>query len=378
MLKSFKIFCKIISILLAFCLVFSGCTTSRHLKDLVIVEGMGIDEKDGKINITVQTLNVGINNASQTPQGNMTVNTQKEGSSITDCLNNLSKSLSKRMFFGQNKLIVIGKSVAEKDISQNLDYFMRSSDSRADVALCVSNSSAKDIIESKENDASVPCENILYLIENNEKSGLSALITAEEVINFYLDKTSDIYLPVLEKKKDESVRTNGIALFDGGRLVSITDDDETAGFVIMLSKAKDIYIEVEDEALGEIGVKLSQIKCKKSAKAVNSSVVFTASVSADMIIDQVENGVDTSMDSEKAAKISLLAEKEICRLCEKAFNLCRESNSDALRVGKYLAKDDADAYALMCNDWKKYYKNSSVDTSAKINLKKISDNTQLE
>ena len=72
MSKGFKIF----ALILAFCILFSGCTTSRHLKDLVIVEGMGIDQRDDKVSVTLQTLNVGINNGSQTPQGNMTVNTE--------------------------------------------------------------------------------------------------------------------------------------------------------------------------------------------------------------------------------------------------------------------------------------------------------------
>ncbi|MCD7797387.1 MAG: hypothetical protein LUG95_07290 [Clostridiales bacterium] len=86
-------------------------------------------------------------------------------------------------------------------MEKNLDYFFRSSDSRNDVAVCVSSSSAKDILESTENDSAVPCENILYLLENNEISGLSVLVTTGELMNLYADRTSDIYMPVLEKKQ---------------------------------------------------------------------------------------------------------------------------------------------------------------------------------
>lgn len=369
---------KIIAVLLMLCTLMSGCSTSRHLKDLVIVEGMGIDNKNGKINLTIQTLNVGINNGSQTPDGNMTINTDKEGESITDGITNLSKALSKRIFFGQNKLIVIGKSLAEEDFTKNLDYFLRSADSRTDVAVCISDSDAKDIIESKENDAAVPCENILYLISNNEKSGLCTLVTTAMVLNLYADKTSDIYIPVLEKKKDENVNTKGVGLFSGDKLVHITDDDETAGFVIIADKAKDMSVEGVDEKLGKIGVRISEIHCQKSASVVNGTVVLKIKIKADMIVDEIEKGIGLKMDEEDLERISAVVENRIVELCGKAFSACRDNSSDSLRLGELLARDDPNAYGDMSGEWKKYFQASRIETAADIHLKKISDNTQVE
>lgn len=374
MSKSFKI----VALILAFCTLFSGCTTSRHLKDLVIVEGMGIDRKDDKVSVTLQTLNVGINNGSQTPQGNMTMNTEKDGSSITDSINNLSKALSKRIFFGQNKLIVIGKSLAENDFIKNIDFFMRSADARADVAVCISDTKANDIIESKESDAAVPCENILYLIQNNEKLGLCTYITTEQILNLYADKTSDIFIPVLEKKKDENVSTKGIGLFSKDRLVYVTDDEETTGFVILTDKAKDIAIEAEDESLGKIGVKISKIKCRKSAVSKNGAVVFQISIDADMLVDEIEKGIGAKMTEEDLKRICTDIEKKISELCTKAFSACLKYNSDSVRLGEQLAKDDPDAYGFMSESWDKYFKSSKIDINVNINLKKISDNTQVQ
>lgn len=374
MSKSFKI----LALLLAFCVLFSGCSTSRHLKDLVIVEGMGIDDKDGKVSVTLQTLNVGINNGSQTPQGNMTENTEKEGSSITDCVNNLAKALSKRIFFGQNKLIVLGKALTENDFIKNVDFFMRSADARSDVAVCISDSKAKDIIDSKENDAAVPCENILYLIRNNEKLGLCSYVTTEQILNLYEDKTSDIYIPVVEKKKNENVSTKGVGLFSGDRLVYVTDDDETTGFVILGDKAKDISIEAEDERLGKVGVKISEIKCKKKAISQNGTVIFNVSVDADMLVDEIEKGIGSKMNKEDLNRICTDIEKKIVFLCEKAFSACQKHNSDSVRLGEQLAKDDPNAYGAMSENWGKYFQNSKIQVTSHIHLKKISDNTQVE
>lgn len=374
MSKSFKL----LSVLLILCILLTGCSSSKHLKDLVIVEGMGLDKEDGAINMIVQTLDVGINNGTITPSGNMTVNTEKNGETITDCINNLSKALSKRIFLGQNKLIVIGRSLAEESFAENLDYFLRSAESRPDVAVCLSDSTAKDIIESKENDSAVPCENILYLISNNEKSGLCALVTTSRLINAYMDKTSDIYLPVLEKKKDENVNTAGIGIFSDDKLVYVTNDDETSGFVILTDQASDISIEAEDESLGRIGVKLTDIQCRKTAFLSGDKIIFSADVTADMIINEIENGISTDIGADDEKRISTAVEDKITQLCTDAFNACKAHKSDSLRVGEQLACNDADAYERLSDDWDTYFQLTEFSVNAEVRSKKISDNTQAE
>lgn len=87
------------------------------------------------------------------------------------------------LFSGHNKIIVLSKELAQNDIKNYIDYFLRSEDSRADVAICVSNEKAKFILESKENDANVPSENILFLINNNEETGQSILVNENEFFN---------------------------------------------------------------------------------------------------------------------------------------------------------------------------------------------------
>lgn len=369
---------KIIALALVLCTLFSGCTTSRHLKDLVIVEGMGIDKEGNEISLMIQTLNVGINNASQTPQGNMTVNTEKSGVTVTQAITNLSKALSKRIFFGQNKLIVIGRELAEENFADNLDYFMRSADSRSDVAVCISDAQAKEILKSKENDASVPCENILYLINNNEKSGLCALASTALVINLYADKTSDIYIPVVQKKEKESVSTKGIGLFSDDKLVYTTNDDETTGFVLITDKANDVSVEAYVEKLGRTGVKISNIKCKKAAYIVNGRVVFDVNIKADMIVDEIENGVTGKITEQDSQKICESVEKRIVQLCEKAYYACRDNKSDSLRVGEYLAANDTASYNRMSDNWTDEFVKSQIKVQVKIELKKLSDNTQVE
>lgn len=373
--KCIKIF---FSLFLCF-LLFTGCTGSRHLKDLFIVEGLGIDYYDNNLSVTLQGLKVNVSNASDTPLGNMVVNTSASGTTVSNAINNIAKAVSKRAFFGHNKIIVLSKELAQNDIKNYIDYFLRSEDSRADVAICVSNEKAKFILESKENDANVPSENILFLINNNEETGQSILVNENEFLMLYEDKCSDIYLPVIERKDDEStVKSAGIALFSDNRLAYITNDIETKGFVILNNKAKDVLIQISDEKFGKIDVKLSNIKCKKSASIVENKAYFNVEINADIILGEIEKGTQNKLSKKDNKRLCALVEKACNEMISETYNACIYAKSNALRIGKFIARDCPEYYEKHLSDSNGGFQEAELNVNSYINLEKISDNSQLE
>ena len=373
--KCIKIF---FSLFLCF-LLFTGCTGSRHLKDLFIVEGLGIDYYDNNLSVTLQGLKVNVSNASDTPLGNMVVNTSASGTTVSNAINNIAKAVSKRAFFGHNKIIVLSKELAQNDIKNYIDYFLRSEDSRADVAICVSNEKAKFILESKENDANVPSENILFLINNNEETGQSILVNENEFLMLYEDKYSDIYLPVIERKDDEStVKSAGIALFSDNRLAYITNDIETKGFVILNNKAKDVLIQISYEKFGKIDVKLSNIKCKKSASIVENKAYFNVEINADIILGEIEKGTQNKLSKKDNKRLCALVEKACNEMISETYNACIYAKSNALRIGKFIARDCPEYYEKHLSDSNGGFQEAELNVNSYINLEKISDNSQLE
>lgn len=375
LLKSFKIILCVVLI----ASMFSGCMDTVHLKDLLIVEGMGIEMQDDEVNVIIQTLKLGAVTSGETPEGNRTYNTEEKGNTIVDAVSNLSRSVSKKLFFGQNKLVIFCRDIAENNFKENLDYFLRSSDSRVDVAVCIADEKSKDIIESKENDAGVPCENMVYLLKNGQEAGVSAYVTVGELLNMATDKTSDIYLPVLKKEKGKnSVEASGIGLFSKGKLVHVTDENETMGFLLISGKVKNCSIEFKDDELGKVGVHITTVKVKKRIEVINGNINFIVDIKNQLMIDEIENGIITTLNEESLDRICSKTDEEIRRLCSKAFNACKENSSDSLRVGEYLAKDSPASYDKVSDDWDSYFKTVRLTVNANSKLKKISDNSQLD
>lgn len=374
-MKSFKI----IICVLIISLTFTGCMNSVHLKDMMVVEGLGVDVADDEISVSVQTLNASEASSGESMQGNMTVVTAEKGNTVYHAISNLGNYLSKKIFFGQNKLIVFSRDLAETQFDVNIDYFLRSSDSRPDVAVCLSDSKAQDIIESKENDTHVPIEDVVYLIKNGQDSGKSMYITVGEFLNIYYDKTSDISIPMLEMDDEtKNAKLKGIGIFNKDKLVYVTNDNETKGYTFIKGKIKTTSIEFEDKDLGKIVVDILNPKVKNKTEIRDGKVVFITEIKAELMINEIENGILISLDKEKMERIRKLACDKVEILCRKSFYACQNHGSDAFRVGEYLAKDNPKSYELVSEQWDDYFPTVEYEVSADIALKKISDNTQLD
>lgn len=377
LLKSFKIILSAVLIAVS----FSGCMNSANLSDIkniMMVEGIAIDSENDDFSVTVQTLNTAGISGTELPQGNITVNTSAQGKSVIDAVSSMSKQISKNLFFGQNKIIIFGDKTARSDFYKKLDYFLRSSDSRPDVAVCLSDGDAKDIIESKENDAHIPCENMVYLMKNGQDAGVSAYVFTNDIMNMYYDKTSDLYLPVLKASPSgESVQTAGIGIFDDERLVYVTNNDETMGLLFLMGKIKNCSIEFNSGELGMISVEISSLNVKNHTEIADGNIVFVSDIDTQLVINEIENGVANSLGKEELDNICRRADNEIEDMCRQAFFACRENSSDCLRVGEYLAKDCPETYKEINEKWGDYFSSVLFQVNVDTNLKELSDNTQL-
>ena len=356
------------------CLLLTGCQERENLKDLSVVEGIGIDYVNGQVGITAQTLNLmKEGTGSEALSGNMTMVSSGQADNISSAVENISHRLSKKLYFAQNRIVVFGMDYAENHLKESFDYLLRSANSRPDVFVCISSGEAKDIIEIEEPNSLVPAQTISDLLEEGEKRGTSVTVTVNELLNYYTDKTTDIYLPVVEAGSEGAFAT-GIAVFNSDRLVRVLKGDECTGFMILSGKIKEGIIIFNDDNFGRVTAEITKEKTKARACYENGKVVLKADIKADIILDEVENGMQNSISKEDAHQIALAAERKLQQLCEAAFKACTESSSDCLRIGEMLAKYDPSAYKML-SESKAYLSDCTLEINASCNIKKISDNS---
>lgn len=368
---------KIITSALLICLIFTGCASNSNLRDLSIVEGMGIDLTDDDINVTVQMLNlVKEGTGSEALSGNVTINTEGGGKSISSAIKTISEKTSKKLFFGQNRVIVFGRDFAEKQLDSNLDYFLRSGNSRADILLCMTEDTAKAAMESNENDAIVPAESIASLLISGETKGVSASISAGELLNLYKDKTSDMYLPVI-KCGEKNASASGIAIYSGARLVKILNDDEAIqGFLFLNNKIKSGLILVEHTELGKTAVEITKSHSDARASYRDGKIILEEKIKVNLKVNEAEKGIKASITDKQLEEIQKLTEQQIKKACFTAFSQCTENESDCIRMGERLAMCDPPAYKKLSDNWHKSFKNAELKIDVKCNISKINENSK--
>lgn len=371
-MKSFKILIPFVIVIM----LFSGCSSRNNLKDLSVVEGVGIDLENEEITATVQMLNlIKEGSGAEALSGNVTMNTTGTGSAISSAINEVSDKTSKKLFFGQNRIVVFGMDIAENYLDKSLDYMLRSSDSRSDVSVAIAENKASEIIESSENESLVPAQTISNLLCLSEKSGYGARVTTNELLNAYADKTSDIYLPVL-KVADKSTVVSGIAIYNDVRLVKILNKDESFGMSFLRDKVDEGLLQLEDNSLGEISTDIISSSVKSSAEYKNGTVYFRVKIKTDIILDEVEHGVTNTLSKEELRHIEKLAEERIERLCNMAFTACVQNKSDALRIGEYLAMCDPKAYSRLSDDWESSLEKAQLKIDVQCRMNKINENAE--
>lgn len=84
--------------------VLTGCSGNENLKDLSVVEGMGIDYEDGRMSVTVQSLNLTKEGSgAEALSGNITMNAQGTGENISAAVQKTAESLSKNCFSARTR-----------------------------------------------------------------------------------------------------------------------------------------------------------------------------------------------------------------------------------------------------------------------------------
>lgn len=364
---------RVLAPLIIISLLLSGCSTRQSLSDLTIVEMVGIDYEKGKTDIALQYLNLA--KSGGTTEGiNANITSVAKGMSdnISGAISNASSSLAQEIFFGQNKVIIFGKEYVEYGVDKGLDYLLRSVDSRPDVLVAMSSDKAEKVVSSEERGARIPAESIYNLIETGEQNGFGGVVSVNDLLNMYSDKTSDIYLPVIEAKKD-GCSIKGIAIFSKEKYKATLNKNQSLGFLILRNKVKTGFINVKDDELGDVSLEFVSSKAKCKIEKQNNEYVFSSEIKMKLTLDEVENGITTAIDEKKIKEVEKLVNKRVSELCRYAFNTCVSNESDALMLGRYLAKYDENEYKKLSKNWRNELKNTHFKVNVISDLEKVND-----
>lgn len=176
---------------------FSGCTASRELKDVDIIEGMGIDlMPDGEYQATYQIFK------SQTEAGGEVVDIlQTSGVDLFDCSRNATVQTGKRLYYSNERALILGSAVCRQGLTPLMDFFSRNHELRMGQRVFMAEGRAADILTAK-NQSGVITAKYLERVAMNENYNSKIMdMQLGELMERFATGSDAIFMPTLIHRK---------------------------------------------------------------------------------------------------------------------------------------------------------------------------------
>ncbi|WP_338012199.1 Ger(x)C family spore germination protein [Paenibacillus beijingensis] len=153
------------------------------------------------------------------------------GHSIDDALMGLQQQISSRLFLGHLRIIVVSEDIARKGLQNFNDYFRRDSQVRRMAWMIVAHGNAEAIMKAAPKLERVPT---LYLMSTLDEAVKMGKFLEDYVGMFWSNsskKGQEGFLPYVQIKKEQNVEIKGLAYFNNDKMVGVTKPLEIASYL---------------------------------------------------------------------------------------------------------------------------------------------------
>lgn len=347
----------------------------EDISNKAVVQGVGIDiNDDGTYSVTLEIINTeNYSNADGTAKPVMNLHTLK-GKTVSSAIKSAYMIDGKIPLLSQNRVIIIGKELAEKGIMPSLDFFIRDAENYPTVQIAAVEGKAEDFFKNASSETTVVSRNIEKILITSDEDTKVSSITLSELVNRFKSSGSSFYMPIIStfKEKDkQEVMSNGTAVFKDGKLVCDLNEEETSALNFLCNKARKGAVNFRFD---DVPASISIIKSKVTRKVDFSSENPNFSVKIKLDADLAEVDCDTARnpsESDIKAMGKYAEEKikyDIEALCNKLYS---EKKVDAVGLSRLIYIYYPDKYREKEKNLSKIMTDSQYSVEVEICIRRI-------
>ncbi|MBM4761100.1 Ger(x)C family spore germination protein [Bacillus sp. B15-48] len=318
-----------------FPLLLTGCWDRIEINDLGLVLATGLDlTDDGELELSVQlaipmAMGAGQGTSGgQGGEGQATTVEKVTGRTIFDAISKLQASVSRRIFWGHNQVIIIGEELAKDGIQKHMEFFVRHPAPRLRTYIFVSKGKATDILKVVPDFDNTSAE----VAREIAKFQVGMSVTLKELLQMLSEKASGAVLPLIEPEKEEQgkggLKVNGTAVFKKDKMIAQIDAKVTRGILWLRDDIQLGAIILDPkEAEGHISFDLIRSRTELLPKIENDHWKMIVRITTEE--DTVENETNLNlMNPEIVARL----EKQLEQKIEERIRLTLEQVQKELKV----------------------------------------------
>ncbi|WP_243388153.1 Ger(x)C family spore germination protein [Bacillus kexueae] len=380
-----KIIRRAFIVLLCTALV-SGCWDRKEVNDLAIIVGATIDkgiEEPVLLSLLLMVTSGGGGGQSMSTEseGNMggqsssqsEILVSAEGETVADALSKVQVKLSRKVFWGHNRVILFGEEVAKEGLEEHIDFFVRHPETRLRTFTFVTKGKANVLFETEPVLEQSRAEMLRELIELD----IGMRVSLKELMNEFGQEGKITVMPWVEQSKltpnlpNHGYRLNGLAVFSGGKMEAKLSQEESRGLMWIQDEIKQAMVTVRpDENEGPVSMIHLRAKTDMQAKIENNRPVVYLNIRSED--DVLQNASKLSLLKEPIVKqLEKKAEEDIAYYIDLAIQkLQKEEQTDALGFGNAVLRADPKWWKKNKNKWEEIFPTVEVRKDIKVYVRR--------
>lgn len=377
---------RFLAIVLLVLLLFTGvggCWSSMELNNRAFIQSMLVDRtEDGQIQLYVgvplpNRMVPGQAGGSGPQTAEPFTFVGKKAENISQAFRLIQVDISRSLSFGQTRVIVVGRRMAEHGIDEIIEFVNRQPAFRLSANLYVTRNNVDEIMK-------IPLvfERFLSDILKRYVSTHVTLDTTVKDFKLAKYKGGDILTPLLvfgkaseisaeNPKKNMWMGSGGAAIFSGGKMSGITlNRKEMQGALWISSQLKTSIITIPSPTDGkEISCTTEGVSTSIKPIIKNGQISFKIKSKAKAHVLSSMSDIDFK-DPEVILQVEKILDKDTERRLRLVIDKTRQAQSDSFLMSQYLDWRYPKAWNSIKDRWKSYYATElpiEIDVSIRLN-----------
>lgn len=358
----------------------TGCWNAREINELAFVMSIAIDKAEEGYHVTAQIAKPDVYNKSSSGAGG----TEKEkpfwvvagdGKTIFEAIRNMAEISPRRIFWSHIKVIIISDAIAREDVLDIFDFFSRNPELRLRTWIAITEGEAGKILDIVPMIEKDPSQNIEKIINKVNITGKAYSIMLKNFLQEYLDPYTDPVasrIVVTTVNSRPTVKLEGAAVFDIGKMVGWLDAEETRGLLWIKNDIKNSIRVVDCPYDGQpVTIEIKKGKINIKSKITNGVPSFT--ITATAVGKLTEKSCLTEFNNPETIKAleSALA-AAIHDDIESTVTAAQKYHADFVSLTRTLQSQHNKEWLQLAPNWPELFRTAKVDIQVKADIPEVS------
>jgi len=356
-------------------LTATGCWSYRGLNEMEVMTGMAIDkdEDSGGYQVTIETVDLTSDPSSGSVQA---VLTESEGVTLFESIRGAKKKLINKLYIGNMKTVIVSEQIARQDgILSVIEFFLRDAEPRETLAIIISKEPrAMDLLSYEaENKGVVSYKLSDVVVEDQKTTGSTIDVKLYQAYNKILSPGACLVLPAFRLDGTQgkmSPEANGIAVFDGDRLMGYLGPDHSRLYLYVTNQIEGGFLsfDTDKDGVADITLEVLNSSTHRSFTYDGSELSIDLSIETGAFLAEIKRDVDL-LNEEELRKLKHQLESEMKQQVEDLLLFAKDNfRRDIFDFGQMIYRQDPRLYGELQKDWPQQYMDAKIRVEVSINI----------